>query len=308
MKNRLEQWRVEKAREFFIAPWNEQNAFVILWGYGDGSNVEQNNSKGEQNKIRFTNTEKCQIDAIAKILDMEDRIYPYQPKNNIQKKIYHLTWSDQLLSDYLSNIGFNIRKSYVGAHFPSDFPNELMDIGAYGFWLSNGGITRKDRINPRITFSASREFLIDFQRELETHVGFPGDVGKLNLNGKTSPNVVDLYSLIYRGKNSFRILSAMFKRTANICYSVKRDKTIRLVSNYANITLDQRDKAKKPQQPHRVKTIIALYDALDLMDIETKERYITHCGDWIDEIRDRAAENWYLERGDVFKMEIRELI
>jgi len=295
MTERLRLDRVIKAREFFMAPWNKQNAFVILWGYGDGSNAEENRSEGAQNQISFANTEKCQIDAIAGILDIEDRIYTYQPEDPKRKIKYSIRWSDQILSDYLNKMGFRIRKTNVGAMFPKYFPNELMDIGAYGFWLSNGGITRHEN-SFAIYFFASEEFLTDFQIELEKHVNFPLGIGNLREQEKTLEDRVNLWILEYNGIYSYRILSAMFKRTTDICWSEKRDKAIQLVSNYTNSVLNRRDKAKRPKIPPKVKIIVALYDAIDLMDGQTRQRYLDCCDDWIADVRRRAEENWYLKK------------
>jgi hypothetical protein len=286
--------RVTKAREFFTSPWNANKAFVIMWGMGDGSNTENNKSQGAQNKISFSNTEKSQIDAIAKILNMEDRIKLYRPINPKHKLRYTLTWSDQLLSDYLHSTGFRVKKTDVGAHFPSNFPNHLMDIGAYGFWLANGGIAVQKMI-PKIYFFGCEEFLRNFQRELEAYIGFPGNIGILNKGKETSEGKVNLWGLLYNGKQSFRVLSAMFKRTGEICYSGKRDKTTNILSNYVNTVLDKRDKAKKPKAPYTVKKIVALYDASGLIDAETRERYLEYVGHWIHKIRSRAQENWYLK-------------
>lgn len=297
MKKVWDQDKIDKAREMLMGPWTKEKAFVILWGIGDGSNKEQNQTEGTQNQIEFDNTEKSQINAIAKILNLENRIHPYKPKDTNHKKRYCIKWSDQILSDYLHKIGFRIKKTDVGAQFPEDFPNHLIDVGAYGNWLANGGITRGNGINARIYFSACKEFLQDFQSELELHIGFPGDVGVLKLDYVSEdPDVIDLYILKYHGMYSYRVLSAMFKRTGNICYSEKRDKTIDIVSNYTNNVLDRRDKAKKPKPCYRLKKFVALYDALDLMDLLTRDRYLDHCGDDINKIKVKAKANWYLRR------------
>lgn len=295
MNEKIKPEIIKEVREILMAPWNPNNTFVIFWGYGDGSNIERNNSEKAQNQIGFGNTEKCQIDAIGKIVGLKDYIHPYQqPKN--WKTTYQLAWSDQILSNYLSDIGFNIRKSTIGADFPNNFPNELMDVAAYALWLADGGIAVRNYINQQIYFFACERFLIDFQRELEKHVNFPGNVGKLRKSGNTSLEVVDLWELVYGGIHSFRILSEMFKRTKSICDSLKRDKAINLVSNYTNIVLDRQEKRKQPQAPFELKVIAALYDAMDLMKPRTRQRYLRYCGSSIDEIRDRAEANWYLRK------------